>query len=383
MLSGTANAWALDAIEAPAVWDQGYTGQGVLVAVVDSGVSAHSDLFDKIWVNPDEIPGNRRDDDQNGYIDDVNGWDFVSKDNSPIESGSHGTHVSGTIAAARNRIGSTGIAYDARIMPVRAFNDDGDALTSDVADAIFYAVNNGANIVNLSAEATSTSKLEEAILYAYDNNVLVVAASGNGTDVQPTYPARYSGQIPNVISVGAYDPSFRHVGSNLVGESGAIQVDAPGQGILSSGSGNSVARLSGTSTAAAHVSGVAALALSANPSLPASDLRDAIVRGATRPISGSDSFGGVNAVRTVAIATHREVTDLDGDGNTGFGDFLRLGANFGRENASHAQGDIDGDGSIGFSDFLLLSRAFGEDQTASTSSRRSRIAGDPATEDRA
>lgn len=369
-------SWGLDAIDAPAVWDQGYHGQGVVVAVIDSGIDAHSDLVSGIWRNQDETI-NKRDDDGNGFIDDVNGWNFVDDDNSPIRTNSHGTHVSGTIAASRNQFGTTGVAYEAKIMPLRIFTESGTGSTSDIASAIRYAVDNGAHLINLSIGGAATRNVTSALEYAAQKNVLVVAASGNDGARSPTFPAISSVELTNVISVGAHDESFsRTLTSNRVGRTGAIQVDAPGEDIMSTTAGNEYAFSSGTSTAAAHVAGIAALAISANPDLSARDLRDALTAGVSRRVLSSDSIGAVNAFRTVRIVTASARSesdpspDFNKNGETDLTDFLILAQNFGKGNAGRLSGDADGDGKVLFSDFVTLSQSYAAEE--SVGSRRQR-----------
>ena len=154
--------------------------------------------------------------------------------------------------------------------------------------------------------------------------------------------------------------------SNHVGNSGAVQVDAPGVGIESTVSSNKFDVSSGTSIATAHVSGIAALALSANPDIEVTQLRAAIVAGSTsRRALGSDSVGMVNAMKTVelVLADVRDSdlrADFNRDGTVGFDDFLVVARNFGSQNASHARGDVDGDGRVTFSDFLVLAQTFGD-----------------------
>lgn len=385
-----AASWGLDAIDAPEVWADGYTGQDVVVAVIDSGIDLHRDLANSIWVNRNE-PLNGRDDDNNGYADDLNGWNFVDGNNSPVGRSNHGTHMSGTIAAARNDIGSTGVAYDAKIMPLRVFDSSGVGTTSSIASAIRYAVDTGADIINLSVEGTSTRNVTAALQYAADNDVLVVAAAGNQGQDSPEFPASISAELPNVISVGAHsDAGLIWPNGNRVGSSGAVQVDAPGVNVLSTVSNNEYSKSSGTSVAAAHVAGIAALAISANPDISAAALRDAIVAGATTGIANSDSHGGVNARETVRIArglvsspqTAEANVDFDGDGLIGFGDFLVLSRHFGElDGVAHQEGDADGDGKVLFSDFLTLSRLFGlETETIGRRQRASQAAAALSTE---
>lgn len=303
---GGTNEWNLNAINAPESWSQGYSGQGVVVAVVDSGVDwKHPDLQGAIWTNPGEIAGDGIDNDRNGYVDDTRGWDFANRDNNPMDENGHGTHVAGSIVAARNDIGATGVAYQADVMPVRVLGAIGSGTDYAVAQGIHYAVDNGADIINLSlGSASYSSYLTDALSYAASKNVLVVAASGNEGATTPSYPARFSNQWGNIISVGAYDrTSVSAPFSNAVGNVGAVQVAAPGVDIFSTLPNGRYGRLSGTSMAAPHVAGLAALALSANPSLSAAELRTLLTKGADRTVTGTRGVGnGVNAATSVAQA---------------------------------------------------------------------------------
>ena len=302
---GGTSDWNLNAINAPEVWAQGYTGEGIVVAVVDTGVDlGHSDLASNLWLNSDEIAGNGLDDDANGFVDDIHGWDFANGDNAPTDFNGHGTHVAGTIAAVNNGFGVTGVAPDAQIMPVQVLDLHGSAMPRDVAAGIRYAVDNGAEVVNLSlGGAAYDSAMRSALVYASQRGVFVVAAAGNAGGWGPDYPAQFGSSLPNVISAGAHDSNDRHAGfSNSVGSSGAVQVDAPGVDIRSTLANDQYAWFDGTSMAAPHVAGLAALALSANPNLSAADLRTLIVEGADRAIQNSDSLQGINAALTVALA---------------------------------------------------------------------------------
>ncbi|MGB0905414.1 MAG: S8 family peptidase, partial [Mangrovicoccus sp.] len=168
-------------IDAPEAWTQA-TGEGVIVAVIDTGVDyTHADLDDNMWVNTGEIAGNGIDDDGNGYIDDVYGYDFANDDGDPLDSQGHGTHVAGTIAAeADNGIGVVGVAYDAQIMALQFFDDNGNGSTFDAILALEYAVLMGAQISNNSWGGGSYSTaLAEAIAMAGDAGHLFVAAAGN------------------------------------------------------------------------------------------------------------------------------------------------------------------------------------------------------------
>ena len=267
---GTARDWALNAINAPEVWSQGYTGEDIVVAVLDTGVDLdHPDINDNLWVNANEIYGNGIDDDRNGYIDDYHGWNFAGRNGTPNDQNSHGTHVAGIIAAETDGTGATGVAHSASIMAVQVLGSDGHGDVFDIASGIYYAVDNGADIINLSVGAErSNRRMRNAIAYAESNDVLIVAASGNETASVPNYPAAYSSTYDNVLSVGAFDSDYDIANfSNAVGASRAVQVDAPGVRIYSTVENGGHATYSGTSMSAPMVSGVAALVLSADPTL--------------------------------------------------------------------------------------------------------------------
>lgn len=276
------NNWRLDMVNAPEVWAKGYTGQGVVVAVVDTGVDYnHSDLNANIWRNSDEIAGNGKDDDGNGYIDDIRGWDFVSSDNNPMDLNNHGTHVAGTIAAEKNEFGVTGVAYNAKIMPVRVLDANGSGSYSNVTAGIRYAADNRANVINLSLGGGFSSDIEAAIKYAVAKGSVVVMAAGNNGESEPSYPGRYATQWG--IAVGAVDSS-KAVGnfSNSAGGTKLEYVVAPGVNIYSTTLNNSYQYLSGTSMATPHVAGVAALILSAKKSLTPAQLENILTTTATR-----------------------------------------------------------------------------------------------------
>ena len=268
-----ANTWGINRVNAPEVWAQGHTGEGVVVAVLDSGVDYnHPDLASNIWTNPGEIPSNGIDDDRNGYIDDIRGWDFVNNDSDPNEVFSlalnspygHGTHVAGIIAATDDGLGVTGVAPDATIMPIRVVGDE-VGLPGDVAMGIRYAADNGVDVINLSLGGRYFPEAEDAIRYATERGVVVVMSSGNDGRSQPAYPARDADKYG--IAVGAID--FFDTVPEFSNEAGTAldYVVAPGVGVRSTQPGNRYGYLSGTSFAAPHVAGVAALMLGANPNL--------------------------------------------------------------------------------------------------------------------
>ena len=301
---GGTREWNLNAVNSPEAWAAGFTGDGITIAVVDTGVDLdHPDLVNNLFVNAGEISGNGIDDDGNGYVDDVHGYDFAGRDADPNDVGGHGTHVAGTIAAGLNGFGATGVAPNATILPVRVLGDNGSGSTSAVAAGIRYAAEQGADIINLSLGGGYSSAIQTAIDYAEGLGSFIVAAAGNEGASSPGFPARFSSIYDNVLSVGAHNNANQIAGfSNDVGTSNSVQIDAPGVGIFSTYVGGRYAFLSGTSMAAPQVAGVAALALSANPSLTPSELRDLLVGGTTTAAIGSDALGIVNAATTVAYA---------------------------------------------------------------------------------
>ncbi|MEH1823494.1 MAG: S8 family peptidase [Nostoc sp.] len=303
------NNWGADLVKAPEVWAHGYTGKGVVVAVLDTGVDYnHEDLSNNIWTNSKEIPGNGIDDDGNGYVDDSSGWNFSENNNNTLDQNGHGTHVSGTIAGENNNYGVTGIAYDAKIMPVKVLNDSGSGSYSSIAKGIHYAVDNGANVINLSLGGGSSNRtLESAINYASSKGVIVVMAAGNDGDSSPGYPARYASK--SGIAVGAVDrnnnmPDF----SNRSGTNEISYVTAPGVKVYSSVPNNQYATYSGTSMATPHVAGIVALMLSANPNLTDAQVRQIVTETAGNSTQTTNSSLNISNVSSLASQVIAETT---------------------------------------------------------------------------
>lgn len=245
----------------------------VIVAVIDTGVDYnHIDLKQNIWINKGEIPGNGIDDDGNGYIDDVYGWNFVGDNNDPMDDNGHGTHVAGIIGAANNDIGVTGVAYNCKVMPIKAGNSSGYFNNSDIASAITYAYMNGADVINMSFGGTSvTMAVQEALEKAYSRSFLVAAAGNDGLPNEkyplskPIYPALYT-FVDGVMSANNFN--YISAFSNWDGIANSkveYECFAPGEYISSTFPGNRYASLSGTSMATPVVSGIAALLRSAVP----------------------------------------------------------------------------------------------------------------------
>jgi subtilisin family serine protease len=288
-------------IDAPEAWNLAQGDGSVVVGVIDSGIDdTHPDLAANIWTNPNEVANDGVDNDANGYVDDIHGWDFVSYDNSPLDDNGHGTHVAGTIAAAGNNgIGVTGVNWNAKVVPLKFMGADGRGYLSDAVAAINYATNLRSKGINLRVTNNSwggggySSTLFNAIKRSGDAGTMFVAAAGNDgadNDASLSYPASYN--LANVIAVAATDHNDALASfSNY----GATQVDlaAPGVSILSTVPGG-YSSFSGTSMASPHVAGAAALAWAYNPSATVQSVRDALLSGVDKvaSLAGKVATGG-------------------------------------------------------------------------------------------
>jgi len=235
-------------IDAALAWNISTGDNEVVVAVIDSGVYYdHEDLYPTMWQNPDEVPGNDMDDDGNGYVDDIYGYDFASdnsgnNDSDPMDMQTHGSHVAGTAAAfGDNGLGITGVAWNAKIMAVKAMRPDGFFYDSDIMEAIDYAIamkERGVNVVAINAsyggpEGNPSDPMRDAIAEAGQAGIIFVASAGNDSsdnDQIPEYPASYD--APNIISVAASDnfddlSNFSNYGPT------SVDLVAPGEGIFS------------------------------------------------------------------------------------------------------------------------------------------------------
>lgn len=262
--------WGLTNINAPAAWNYFSTGSSVVVAVVDDAIErTHADLSPNLWVNPGEIAGNNIDDDNNGYIDDINGYDVGSNDNNPNPPNSsfdHGTHVAGIVSASSNNgIGVASIGFSCKLMCVKSTTTVGQVTNG--YDGIVYAAVSGADVINMSWGGPSSSTTGQNIInYAVGEGCILIAAAGNDNVNTQFYPAAYN----NVVSVAATTStnskaSFSNYGS-------WIDVSAPGNNIYSTTVGNTYGNKSGTSMASPMVAGLAGLMKSLNPTMPNTDL---------------------------------------------------------------------------------------------------------------
>ncbi len=272
--------WYLTACDIQKSWrwlkNKGISAGGdpsVTVAVIDTGVDyTHPDLKANMWVNPDEIPGNGIDDDGDGYIDDVYGCSTVSDERfhsgDPMDDHGHGTHVAGIIAAANNKIGTVGVAYNVKIMAIKAGQATGVFLQSDIAEAIVYAYTHGADVINMSFGGSACSiAVQDALQSAYTTSTLVAAAGNDGKPNEPTdyypslpsYPAALS-YVVGVMSVSALGVESSFTNWDVTAfNSVEYEVYAPGEAMLSTLPNNRYGKLNGTSMATPVVSGIAAL----------------------------------------------------------------------------------------------------------------------------
>jgi subtilisin family serine protease len=293
-------------IHATEAWDISTGSNSVVVAIIDTGIDyTHPDLAANIFINTAEIPGNGIDDDGNGFVDDVRGWDFVNQDNDPMDDHFHGTHVAGTIGAVGNNgLGVVGVNWSVRLMPLKFLSSGGSGSTADAVAAIEYATMMHVDIMSNSWGGGGFSDaLRQAIQNAMDAGILFVAAAGNSSsnnDIFPAYPASYD--LDNIVSVASTTST-----DNLSGFSnfGATSVDlaAPGSNILSTLPGGTYGLLSGTSMATPHVSGVLALLRARYPFATFRALKEKLLTSVDHvdALAGLMVSGGrANAARAIA-----------------------------------------------------------------------------------
>ncbi len=304
-----ADLWGVYAIGAPAAWPIS-TGAGITVAIVDTGVDlTHHDIAGNLWTNPGETSTSTTDLDGDSFVGDRYGWNFVSGTSDVTDDFGHGTHIAGTIAAsAGNGLGIAGIAYSAKVMAVKAIDATGGGTDSNLASAIVYATDRGADVINMSWGGFGTSQvISDAIDYAYSSGVVLVASAGNSqVDAGYFYPAG----LPHVITVAATDTTGALASFSDWGPK--IDVSAPGVDILSLQAAQSkigavvspgYMRLSGTSMSAPHVSGLVALLLSAHPEYTNEAVRQAM-RVSSSMSGGFDAYlgyGVVNCASALAV----------------------------------------------------------------------------------
>ncbi len=319
--------WGLTKIHASEAWGTQRGSRDVIVAVIDTGVDYnHQDLKNALWRNPGEIAGNGVDDDNNGYVDDVVGWDFAKNDALPFDLMSqsridgnpgHGTHCSGVVGGVgNNALGISGVAPNVTIMGVRFISETGEGTTADGVKAISYALRNGAKVLSNSwggeKDAEPDDELRAVIQNAMAQNVLFIFAAGNGrngvgynndTDAKPMIPASY--EYDNIVSVAAIDVN-NAMGSFSNWGVTSVDLGAPGVKVMSSIPGNAyedqislfgfpIADWSGTSMATPHVAGAAALIWSQYPNATWQEVKARLLgtATATASLNGKVKTGGM------------------------------------------------------------------------------------------
>jgi subtilisin family serine protease len=281
-------------INAVAAWDITTGSPSTVVGVVDTGVALdHPDLAGVSWANPGET-GNGADDDGNGLVDDVRGWDWVSGDPNPADPNGHGTHVAGTIGARTgNGQGVAGTSWSSRLMALRAISTDGFGTVADFVRAFSYAAAKGARVVNLSFGSSAFSRAEQDAIAAAPRVLFVVAAGNSGADNDrfPEYPCAYA--LANIVCVAATNSSDQLTSFSNYGAA-TVDLAAPGEAILSTWVGSGYQYSDGTSMAAPHVAGAAALLLAARPDLNTAGLRTGLLAGVEvlGPLVGRVATGG-------------------------------------------------------------------------------------------
>ena len=290
--------WNLDQVNAPEVWATGATGAGTTIAVIDSGIDLNHREF-------------------RGRI--TAGIDFVDRDFIPQDLNGHGTHIAGTLAAANDGIGITGVAHQARLMPIRVLDDDGVGSISDVISGIRWAANNGADVINLSlgGDVGYSQAMEDAIWHASKLGSVVVMASGNSGRPSPAYPAAHA--TNHGIAVGAVNRYGQMANfSNRAGQRTLDYVTAPGVQIASTYLNNRYALASGTSMATPHVAGIAALLKGTDKRLSSSTIEH-LITGTAKNSSVSETRSDfligqkISRIRSKSVITLENLDDFSED----------------------------------------------------------------------
>jgi subtilisin family serine protease len=278
-----------DDIGVMSLWNQGIVGKkDVIVAIIDTGIDwTHPDLKDNLYTNPGEIAGNGKDDDGNGFVDDIHGWNFNKKTADSVDDNGHGSHCAGVIgASANNHKGVVGVNWNVSLMPVKFLDKNGGGDLADAVNAINYARMMKVNVMSNSWGGGGFSQaMYDAIKAANDDGILFVAAAGNdghsNEGANGTYPASYN--LPNIISVAAIDNKNQIASFSNYGVS-KVHVAAPGVNIYSTFKKGKYKVESGTSMATPHVAGISALLLSENPHWTPEEIKERLIKTST-PVS--------------------------------------------------------------------------------------------------
>ena len=328
------NGGTVDAdIDAPEAWDI-FTGSSeIIVAVIDTGIDyTHSDLAPNMWVNEAEFNGaGGVDDDGNGYVDDIYGYDFCNDDGDPFDDHYHGTHCAGTIGGVgNNNMGVAGVCWNVKIMAVKFLNSAGSGWTSNAIKSVEYATQMGAHLSSNSWGGGSFSQgLKDAIDAAGAVNMLFVASAGNDSsdnDSSPHYPSSYTS--PNIVAVLATDRYDNMANLSNYGLS-SVDIGAPGMDILSCEPGNQYQYLDGTSMAAPHVAGACALLWSMDPTLSRQEVADILLRTVDPTLGGLCVSGGRLNLHEAILETRAPwITIVPEAGFIGVGDVNEISVTF-------------------------------------------------------
>ncbi len=313
-------------IGAEKAWDIQTGNKDLVVAVIDTGIDyTHADLKENVWTNVAELEGKPGvDDDNNGFVDDIHGYDFVNSDGDPMDDHGHGSHCSGTIGGkGDDGHGIVGVAWNVKIMGVKFLGGDGSGTLEAAVQSINYAAKMGARIMSNSWGGGGFSDiLRDAIQAASDKGIIFTAAAGNSSennDVDANYPASYN--VPNIISVAALDNSGRLADFSCYGKR-TVHVAAPGVNVYSSIPGGYDA-WSGTSMATPHVTGIAALLLSQEPNLTPMEVKDRLIK-TSRPVAGLRGKVASNGFVNAYLALTNQVAPPDPNDPANWTDFKEV-----------------------------------------------------------
>ncbi|MBN2018810.1 MAG: S8 family serine peptidase [Sedimentisphaerales bacterium] len=309
--------WGMSKIEAPSAWDISTGSGNIVVAVTDTGTDyTHPDLTANMWNNPGEIAGNGIDDNGDGFIDDVYGYDFINNDGNPMDDEGHGTHVSGTIGAVgNNNLGVAGVCWNVKIMAVKCLDANGEGPTSAIINAVQYAQLKGARVINaslgmpLGVPLWALQPLYDAIVAARDAGIIFVAAAGNdygnNNDATPAYPSSFD--LDNIISVMATTDIDSRAGFSNYGLT-TVDIGAPGQNILSTLPSGAYDYDGGTSMASPHVAGACALLLSIDPNLNYRAVKEILLATADPTLPAQCVSGGRLNLFAAALEAFTDTT---------------------------------------------------------------------------
>ena len=303
---GTADA----DIDAPEAWARQTGNNQTLIAIIDTGADyKHPDLVNNIWTNPGEIPGDGIDNDGNGVIDDVHGYNAFAQTGDPMDGHSHGTHVAGTIAAEGNNAqGVVGVNWKAKILPVKIFADSGSTDAASIVRGILYATKMGARVTSNSwGGGAANQAIKDAFANSPALHIMAAGNSGTNNDTQPHYPSSYD--LNNNIAVAATDRNDKLASFSCYGEK-SVDIAAPGVDIYSTVPGGGVNKKSGTSMATPHVTGAAALLLAEDPTMSNDELKARLLDGADKVagLAGKVATGArLNVNNALNLEYHKPV----------------------------------------------------------------------------